>query len=137
MSGIDEALGRSRQLIQDALAEVRTELAELDAHRNELLAKIAEAEAILAGPPQNQPHTPGAAGASALTLHEALTRVLEDRGNEGMTARELAEEVNRRALYRRRDGSPVEVNQVHARTNNYRALFEKDGPNIRLRKGAT
>jgi hypothetical protein len=71
-----------------------------------------------------------------LTLHEALARVLEDAGNEWMTARELADEVNRRGLYRKRDGSTVEVNQVHARTNNYRDLFEKDGPKIRLMEGA-
>jgi hypothetical protein len=44
--------------------------------------------------------------------------------------------VNRRALYRKRDGSPVEVNQVHARTNNYTDLFEKDGPKVRLKEGA-
>ena len=39
-------------------------------------------------------------------------------------------------LYRKRDGSPVEINQVHARTSNYGALFEKDGPKIRLKPGA-
>jgi hypothetical protein len=72
-----------------------------------------------------------------MTLHDALARVLEDIGNEWMTARELADEVNRRGLYRKRDGSPVEVNQVHARTNNYEDLFEKNGPKIRLKKGVT
>jgi hypothetical protein len=42
--------------------------------------------------------------------------------------RQLADAVNERGLYRKRDGSPVEVNQVHARTSNYEALFEKNGP---------
>jgi hypothetical protein len=42
--------------------------------------------------------------------------------------------VNQRQLYRKRDGSPVESNQIHARTKNYTALFEKDGPRIRLRQ---
>jgi hypothetical protein len=51
-----------------------------------------------------------------------------------MTARELADTVNERGLYMGPDGSPVEVNQVHARTNNYARLFEKDGPRIRLRE---
>lgn len=36
-------------------------------------------------------------------------------------------------LYRKRDGSPVEVNEIHARTNNYQDLFEKDGSLIRMR----
>ncbi len=61
--------------------------------------------------------------------------MLEDAGNEAMTARELADSVNRRRLYRKRDGSPVEVNQVHARINNYGDLFEKDGSKIRLKEG--
>jgi hypothetical protein len=50
-----------------------------------------------------------------------------------MTVRELADEVNRRALYEKRDRSPVEPNQIHARAKNYSALFEKEGPRVRLR----
>ena len=76
-------------------------------------------------------------GGGQLTLHEALVRVLENAGNEWMTARELADAVNRRGLYHKRDGSPVEVNQVHARTNNYGDLFEKSGSKIRLKEGTT
>jgi hypothetical protein len=118
-------------MIQEALAEARTELAGLDARRNELLTRIAEAEAILGSSAGASP------GSQTLTLHEALARVLEDMGNEWATARELTDEVNRRGLYRKRDGSQVEVNQVHARTNNYGDLFEKDGPRIRLKEGTT
>jgi hypothetical protein len=79
---------------------------------------------------------PAAPEGGQLTLHDALARVLEDAGNEGMTGRELTDAVNRRGLYRKRDGSPVEVNQVHARVNNYAGLFEKDGSKIRLKEGA-
>jgi hypothetical protein len=68
-----------------------------------------------------------------MTLHDAIVLVLRERGEKPMTARELADTVNERGLYRKRDGSPVEVNQVHARANNYEELFEKDGPIIRLR----
>ena len=50
-----------------------------------------------------------------------------------MSARELADEVNSRGLYAKRDGRPVEVNQVHARVKNYPQLFEKDGSQIGLR----
>ena len=51
-----------------------------------------------------------------------------------MTARDLADEVNGLGLYHKRDGTLVETNQIHTRTNNYRQLFEKDGSLIRLRK---
>jgi hypothetical protein len=69
-----------------------------------------------------------------MTLHDALVLILRENNNEPMTARELADAVNDRDLYRKRDGSPVEVNQVHARASNYEALFEKDGALIQLRE---
>lgn len=126
-------------MIEQALLEARAELGTLNVRRRELLDQIARAEAILGGGPPaaeaDATRQPGESG--QLTLHEALTRVLEDAGNESMTARELADEVTRRGLYRKRDGSPVEVNQVHARVNNYGDLFEKNGSKIRLKKGAT
>ncbi len=112
-------------MISAALADARTELAGLDARREELQALIAQGEAALGGGPKPAPET--------MTLHEALVQILEENGNQQMTARALADAVNDRGLYRKRDGSPVEVNQIHARTNNYQDLFEKDGSQIRLR----
>ena len=44
---------------------------------------------------------------------------LDEQGNRWMRAREIADLVNERKLYRKGDGSPVDVNQIHARTNNY------------------
>lgn len=67
------------------------------------------------------------------TLHQALEQILHENDNRWMTVRELADEVNRRALYRKRDGRAVEPNQVHARTKNYEATFEKSGSTVRLR----
>src|SRR5215510_5278715 len=126
MSTLDDALERSRQMVADALAEARAELATLEARRHELLDQIARAEAITGGgPPTTHATAPQHGGPERMTLHEALVRVLEDNGNEWMSARELADEVNRRGLYRKRDGTAVEVNQVHARAKNYDALFEK------------
>lgn len=113
-------------MIRAALAEARMELVALDARRQELQALIAQGEAALGGVPQSAPET-------AMTLHQALVQILQETGNEPMTARALADAVNDRGLYRKRDGSPVEVNQIHARTNNYQDLFEKDGSLIRLR----
>jgi len=59
---------------------------------------------------------------------------LRENDNQPMTVRDLANAVNERGLYRKRDGSAVEVNQLHAFTSNYEALFKKDGPMIRLRE---
>jgi hypothetical protein len=126
-------------MIQEALTEARAELESVEARRRVLLNQIAQAESILGGgPPLVPPLEVSAAfgDGGQLTLHEALARVLEDAGNEGMTARELTDTVNRRGMYRKRDGSTVEVNQVHARINNYGDLFEKDGSKIRLKEGA-
>jgi hypothetical protein len=139
MTHLDDALERSRQMIEEALIEARAELDTIEARRRELVEQIRQAEAILGGglpTPPVEPPPPAPEGAGALTLHEALARVLEDAGNEGLTGRELTDAVNRRGLYRKRNGSPVEVNQVHARINNYSDLFEKDGPKIRLKEGA-
>ena len=60
-----------------------------------------------------------------MTLHEAIKQVLEDNGRP-MSAREIADEVNRRNLYQRGDGSPVPGSQIHARVKNYPALFQKN-----------
>lgn len=115
-------------MITEALESARAELAALRSRQAELEEQIAQAEASLA--------TGGApvADRERLTLHDALALVLRDGGNAWMTARQLADEVNRRGLYRKRDGSRLEVNQVQARTNNYAALFEREGVNIRLRE---
>ncbi len=125
MTELADALRRGREVIAAALADARAELAELDARRAELLALIAEAEAALGvAPEQND---------AGLTLHQALAQILRENRNEPMTARALTDAVNARGLYRKRDGSPVEVNQVHARTANYPDLFEKEGSQIRLK----
>jgi hypothetical protein len=126
---LSDALERSREMIKAALADARTELESLREREAQLEEQIAEAEAALGD-------TDGSAAASTqqLTLHEAIASVLREHGNRWMTARELAAEVTRKGLYRKRDGTPVEVNQVHARTANYEALFEKKGPKIRLKE---
>jgi hypothetical protein len=126
MSHLADALDRSREMIKTALAEAHAELAKLDARRQELQELIAQAEAAIGGAPQPAPE-------ATMTLHEALIQILRENGNQPMTARALADAVNDRGLYRKRDRTPVEVNQIHARTNNYQDLFEKEGSQIRLR----
>jgi hypothetical protein len=128
MSDVDDALERSGDMIEEVLVGARAELEALEARRSELLWEIARGEGVL-GITQG-----GTSASGRRTLHEALAQVLRENENQWMAARELADAVNRRGLYRKRDGSVVEVNQVHARTHNYSALFEKDGANIRLRE---
>jgi hypothetical protein len=124
MSDLADALNRSREMIRSALADARSELGALDQRRSELLALISQGEAAL-----GEARLP-----TTMTLHEALVQILRENSNVPMTARALANAVTDRDLYHKKDGSPVEINQVHARTNNYHELFEKHGPLIRLRE---
>ena len=66
------------------------------------------------------------------TLHGAIEQVLREHGNEPTTARELADEINERGLYRKRDGSPVQENQIHARVSKHGSTFEKVEGLLRL-----
>lgn len=118
---------RSRQLeIEAGLVEARNELATLEARAEELRALIVKAERAL-GQDSLIPE-----GEGRMTLHAALELVLKENDNRWMHVGELADAVNTRGLYRKRDGSTVEPNQVHARTKNYSSIFEKNGPQIRL-----
>jgi hypothetical protein len=122
MDRLNEALNRHTAEIETSLRAARAELEELRERERELVDLIEQAEAALGHAPKER-----------LTLHEAMTIVLSDGGNEWMTTRELADEINRRDLYRKRDGSPVESNQIHARAKNYEHLFDKDRQLVRLR----
>lgn len=68
-----------------------------------------------------------------MTLHEAIERVLQDTG-VAMSTGEIADEINSRDLYSRRDGIPVTASQVSARTNNYTKIFARDAGKIKLVK---
>jgi hypothetical protein len=128
---LQNALEGARPTLEAGLAAAEQELKALDSRRSELLTLIGQARAALGIAP------PAALGVEPaehrLTLHEAIAQVLREHGNQWMTVRDLATEINQRSLYRKKDGSPVEANQVHARTKNYATLFEKDGPRVRLR----
>src|SRR5688500_5588601 len=127
METLDDALERGKEMIREALEGARSEMASLKRRQAELEAQIREAERALGDTGGDEP-------TAAMTLHDALAHVLRESDNEGMTARELTDAVNARGLYRKRDGSPVEVNQVQARINNYNAVFVKVGAAIQLRK---
>jgi len=67
-----------------------------------------------------------------LTLHKAMAQVLGEQPEKMMRPGPLAAEINRRHLYRMRDGRPVEIQQIHARVGNYPELFAREGPFIKL-----
>ena len=70
-----------------------------------------------------------------ITLHEELVDILRHRGGGWMTTQELAEQVQKRGTYKKRDGtSDVSAFQVHGRTRQYPGLFERDGSRVRLRE---
>ena len=66
-----------------------------------------------------------------MTLHEAIVKVLQEN-MQPMSAREIANILNERKLYIRKDGSEIKTSQIHARVKNYPALFTKDEKGIGL-----
>jgi hypothetical protein len=128
MSDLRKVLEQNRPAIEAGLAEAERELAELDARREELMALISRARAALG----ETPPAPSKSVVERLTLHEAMELVLRENTNEWMTVRELADAINERGLYEKRDGSLVDPSQIHARANKYQAMFEKDGRRLRL-----
>lgn len=127
-TSLERVLEANRADIQKGIDEAMVELETCRRRCAELEALIARGRAALGTGVTLLAQT------SPMTLHEAIRLVLADHGNEWMSARSIANEVNARQIYRKRDGSPVEVNQVHARTNNYSDLFEKADGRIRLKK---
>jgi hypothetical protein len=131
-SHLEEALAMSQAAIETGLADARTELEELQARQAKLEGLIARAEAAL-GMADGEAERDGE---GHMTLHAALEQILRENDNRWMTVRELSDEVNRRGLYRKRDGSPVDPNQVHARSKSYEDFFEKSASRVRLRVAA-
>jgi hypothetical protein len=126
------ALEANRADIEAGIVEAKRELAALRERERELEVLISRAKAALGEEPERR----GADG-GRITLHDAIARVLQENGNRWMTVHELAVEVNRTGLYQKRDGSPLEANQIHARTKTYDSLFEKDRSRVRLRSSET
>ena len=71
-----------------------------------------------------------------MLLHEAISKVVRRNRNRPMWVEDIAAEINRLGLYRRKDGKPVPRGQVVARMTKerYRDLFERTSPaHYRLR----
>ncbi len=71
------------------------------------------------------------------TLHEAMRIVLSEAENKTMHAAELADEIYKRRLYLKKDGSKAEYTQIRARCGHYPDMFEAlPGNLIRLKDKA-
>lgn len=127
MTDLSRILEESRPALEAGIASAERELAELDERRRELMATIARARAALGDGVPVAARDP----AGRYTLHEAMQLLLDENGNQWMSVHQLAEEINARALYEKRDRSPVDPSQIHARANKYPHLFEKQGSRIR------
>jgi antitoxin Phd len=57
-------------------------------------------------------------------LHEAMRIVLSEAENKTMHAAELADEIYKRRLYLKKDGSKAEYKQIRARCGHYPDMFE-------------
>lgn len=110
------------------LARHKLRVGEADIH--ELRGTVATLESLLRLVENETPATPPP---TRLTLHDAMKEVLLTHHLGLCRAGELAAEINRRGLYRMRDGRPVESQQIHARVRNYDHMFEKEGTFIKLK----
>ena len=71
---------------------------------------------------------------SDITLHEEIRNMLIASDNAWLTTREIAEQVNRRGRYRKKDRGEVTDYQIHGRTKNYLDLFDRKGSLVRCLK---
>lgn len=126
-TSLGRVLEETRPAIERGLAEAEEELDELNGRRAELEALIGRARLLLA----DQAPTEAARTGERLTLHAAMERVLDENENRWMTVHEIADVINERQLYEKRDRSPVEPSQIHARAGKYHGAFEKAGPRVR------
>jgi hypothetical protein len=109
-----------------ALEQSREALDRLDRERSDLKSQIAALQWVtdlLRGRAEPQ---------KLMTLHDAMVEVLKTAPGRRMKPAHLAAEIERKGLYRMRDGRSVETQQIHARANNYPQLFKRAGSMIEL-----
>jgi hypothetical protein len=66
------------------------------------------------------------------TLKEELGDILLAHGNRWMTVRELADAVNQRGKYSKKDKEDLTPYEVHVYARYYPMIFERGGSSLRL-----
>jgi hypothetical protein len=66
-----------------------------------------------------------------MTLHVAIEALLREVGRP-MSTHAIADELNHRKWYKKRDGSAITAFQIHGRTRNYAHIFIRDGALVSL-----
>lgn len=64
-------------------------------------------------------------------LHDAIAIILREHKHE-LRTKEIADEVNEKLLYSKKDKTPVTAFQIHGRTKNYPNLFTRKGSLVGL-----
>jgi hypothetical protein len=64
------------------------------------------------------------------TLHKAMRIILLERESYMATTEELSVEIERRSLYKRKDGNAAMAKQINARVRKYPEFFEFIGPGL-------
>jgi len=66
-----------------------------------------------------------------MTLHAAIEKLLQQTGRQ-MTTQEIADSLNKKNWYQKKDGSKITDFQIHGRTKNYPQLFNRGGATVSL-----
>jgi hypothetical protein len=130
MDALEGVLAANRGQMKTAVEAAELELSTLRAREQELEALIRRARFVLGDDVRGQPTRETR---EPLALHDAIATVLRSNGNRAMTAREIADAVNRAGRYSKRDGSAVDPGQIHSRVHVYGHMFERTAGGIRLR----
>lgn len=127
LAGLDPPLnldGMPSSSIRSRLEELRRRLGAPRPTRESLVPDpVAPAEGVVV---ERRTH-PGP------KLHEEIEDILRENGNRWMSTQEIADSVNARGRYHKRDGTPMTAFQVHGRTRNYQQ-FERQGSQVRLKE---
>lgn len=113
--------------------DVEGALAGLKAKRANLMAQLKEVEDEIGLAEQWLGHPDSPVRQRPLTLQDAMVVILQEGGNEGMRPQHLADLINERKLYTKRDDGPVGANQIQARVSNYDTMFVREDGLVRLR----
>jgi hypothetical protein len=127
---LTDVVSRHARELRARIDRDRHLLAERQVETAELERRLAAEEWLLESSPEQAPTQE----TSRLTAHGAMAEVLRTAPQYKMRPVELAAEINRRGIYRMRDGRPLETQQIHARVGNYPDMFERDGAFIKLKE---